>query len=164
LLLCEAVAHHYCLFDPGGVEEFTGVISCLRVLIWVSTFARHFHGLQRCQKRRRIKLTYHLRVRCLTACVRYGVQRKKRRACNRMTKPGSERKDASETTQVRQCVPNEITRFLQGVDPLLHHRQLVDWNIERASKFLRCCTLPPHRLLLCLSTIHLSTSPQSNDQ
>jgi hypothetical protein len=98
--------------------------------------SRHFLGLQRCRNRRRIKLPYHLRVRCLTDCVRYGVQREKRQICNQMTKPGSERKDASETTQARQCGPNEITLFLQGFDPLLHYRQLVDWNIGRASEFL----------------------------
>jgi hypothetical protein len=99
LLLFEAVALHYCLFDPGGAEESTGLISCLRVLIWASTFARHFHGLQRC-------------------------------------KPGIDRKDAGEITKVRQVGSNDITRFLQDVDPLLHYRQLVDWNIGRASEFL----------------------------
>jgi hypothetical protein len=30
--------------------------------------SRHFLGLQRCRNRRRIKLPYHLRVRCLTDC------------------------------------------------------------------------------------------------
>jgi hypothetical protein len=82
-----------------------------------------------------------------------------------MTKPGSERKDASETTQVRQCGPNEITRFLQGVDPLQHYRQLVDWNIGRVSKFLNISnrfavlyTAAPPPFALSVNT-PLSTTP-----